>query len=224
MNILIVEDEKELVDFLCSSFEAEGCKVDVAYDGEAGCEKALENEYDIIILDYGLPKKDGKEVCRELRKKGKHVPIIMLSVNTEIETKVELLNIGVDDYVSKPFSFEELMARIKAVLRRPSKIEGELLRLGDLVLDDLRKVVKCKSKEVYFTCKEFSILACLLKNKRQIVSREKIMEYVWDENVDHFSNALECHIVNIRKKIKNGGKKCLIYSVTGRGYRIGSEE
>jgi len=224
MNILIVDDEKELADFLRSSFEGEGFSVDVAYDGVTGLEYAIKNKYDIIILDNILPKKEGKQVCREIRKEGNHVPIIMLSVNSEIDTKVELLNMGADDYISKPFSFEELLARIRAVTRRPEKIESKLYRLGDLVLDDTNKTVKCKSKNVYLTCKEFSILACLLKNKRSIISREKIMEYVWDENVDHFSNALESHIVNIRKKIKCGGKKCHIQSVTGRGYRIGVEE
>ena len=224
MKILIIEDEIELSDFLRDSFVDEGFSVDVANDGMAGFELALENEYDVIILDNVLPKKEGKQVCRDLRAAGKHLPIIMLSVKSEIETKVDMLNIGMDDYLTKPFSFEELMARIRAVLRRPKKIEGEILQVGDLTLDLMSQKVKCRDKEVHLTCKEFSILACLMKNKGNVISRNEIMAYAWDENFDHFSNSLESHIVNIRKKIKNCCKKSNIETIVNRGYRIGNEE
>lgn len=220
MNILIVEDEKELADFLQTSFELEGFTADVAYDGDDGYKKALENKYCAIILDNIMPKKEGKQVCRELRSAGVHTPIIMLSVNSEIETKVDLLNIGADDYLTKPFSFEELKARVVALCRRPTEIKGELLQVGDLSLDLLNQKVLRKDKELYLTCKEFSILACLMKNKGKVISKNDIMDFVWDENADHFSNTLEAHITNIRKKISNGSRKNLIHTIVGRGYRM----
>ncbi|MDO8260295.1 MAG: response regulator transcription factor [Candidatus Magasanikbacteria bacterium] len=223
MKILIVDDEKELAEFLQTSFALEGYEVDVAFDGEDGFEKALNNEYCAIILDNVLPKKEGKQVCRELRNAGVHTPILMLSVKSEIETKVEMLDIGVDDYLTKPFSFEELAARVKALCRRPLEIKGEIYKVGALSLDPVKKKVIHKTKEVSLTGKEFSILACLMKNKGKIISKNEIMEFVWDENTDHFSNTLEAHIANIRKKISNGNQKDYIHTVVGRGYRMDTE-
>lgn len=224
MEILIVEDEKELVDFLKMGFEQEGFKVDIALDGEKGHDLAFKNNYDVIILDNVLPKKEGRDVCRELRKEGCASPILMLSVKSEIEIKVDLLNIGADDYMTKPFSFEELLARVKALARRPARLEGEILQIGDLTLDLVNKTAKCKGKDIALTRKEFSILACLVKNKGKTLNRNEIMRHVWDEYVDPFSNTLEAHIVQIRKKISGVGKRGNIQTVTGIGYRIGQEE
>lgn len=224
LNILIVEDEKELSEFIKASFEADGHCVDVADDGELACDFAQKNKYDVIILDNVLPKKEGKQVCREIRSQGNHVPIIMLSVQSEIERKVDLLNNGADDYISKPFYFEELMARVKAVTRRSNKIIDEILQIGDLKLNVINKEVSFKNKTLNLTRKEFSILMCLMKNKREIVTRNNIMKYVWDENVDPFSNTLEAHIVQIRKKISKCGKKIYIHTITGVGYKISEEE
>ncbi len=224
MNVLVVEDEEELSEFLKSSFEQAGFNVDTSLDGEEGFVLALKNDYDVIILDNVLPGKEGKEICQELRENNCCTPIIILSVKSELETKVELLNIGADDYVTKPFSLDELLARINALLRRPQNIEGEFLELGDLSLNLVNKTVKCKGKDIPFTRKEFSILACLVKNRGTVLNREQIMRYVWDEYVDPFSNTLEAHIVKIRKKISALGKKANIQTVNGIGYRIGQED
>jgi DNA-binding response OmpR family regulator len=193
-------------------------------DGEEGFALALKNNYDVIILDNVLPGKEGKEICQELREKACCSPILILSVKSELETKVDLLNIGADDYMTKPFSLDELLARVKVLARRPKHIEGEILQLGDLVLNLVNKTVKCKGKDVSLTRKEFSILACLVKNRGKALNREQIMRYVWDEYVDPFSNTLEAHIVQIRKKIGALGKKANIQTVNGIGYRIGQED
>ncbi len=221
MRILIIEDEKEIINFLKPSLEAENFIVDAVEDGEAGSFVARTNDYDLIILDIGLPKKEGYQVCQEIREDGKKMPIIMLSVKSEVRTKVELLSIGADDYLTKPFSFEELLARIKALLRRPQKIEEAVLQLNDLSLDIASQIVQCGEKEIYLTRKEFALLEYLMKNQGKVLSRGMIMEHVWDMNADPFSNTIETHILNLRRKIERRNAKRLIHTVPGRGYKIG---
>lgn len=221
MRILVIEDDKEIIKFLKPALQAESFIVDVAEDGETGSYVARTNDYDLIILDNVLPKKDGKCVCQEIRNKGKNMPIIMLSVKSEIGTKVELLDIGADDYLTKPFSFKELLARIKALLRRPEKIESDILEIDDLVLDENRQVVVRNKKEIYLTRKEFALLEYLMKNQGRVLSRGMIMEHVWDMNVDPFSNTVETHILNLRRKIEHRNAKPLIQTISGRGYKIG---
>lgn len=221
MRLLIVEDNKDIIDFLKPSLKAEGFIVDVAQDGEAGSYMARTNEYDLVILDNVMPKKDGYEVCREIRKDGKYMPIILLSVKAEVEDKVKLLNAGADDYIAKPFSFEELLARIKALMRRPRKIENNILRVEDLILDTGSHTVKCGQKEIKLTFKEFVLLEYLMKNQGKVLSRSVIIEHVWDANTDLFSNTIETHIFNLRKKIRQGNKKEFIHTVPGMGYKIG---
>lgn len=220
MKILLVEDEPDIVHFLKPALEAECFVVDVATDGNSGLRLAKVNDYDIIILDNMLPERNGIDVCRDIREAGKSVPIIMLSVIANSQTKVELLNAGADDYITKPFSFEELLARIHALLRRPKKVEDEILSIDDLTLDIRRKKVIRKNKEIYLTRKEFMLLEYLLRNKGIVLSRGMIMEHVWDMNADPFSNTIESHILSLRKKIKAHGGKKLIFTVPGRGYRI----
>lgn len=185
---------------------------------------ALINEYSMIILDNILPKRGGLEVCQEIRKRNKVVPIIMLSVKSEISAKVDLLNAGADDYMTKPFSFEELLARIKAILRRPAQIQGEILKVGDLTLDAQRHEVFKSGKKVNLTRKEFAMLAYLMKNQGMAVSMGKILDNIWDMNINPFSNTVEMHILNLRRKIETSKNKRIIYTVSGVGYKLMMEE
>lgn len=220
MKILIVDDDKQISSFLKEALQEECFEVDVASDGERGSFLGRTNEYDLIILDYALPKKDGRSVCQELRSDGQNMPILMLSVQSSPMTKAELLNTGADDYLSKPFSYEELLARVKALLRRSHEIRSEILTAGDLVLDCQSQTVKRGGDEIELTQKEYMLLEYLMKNKNSVISRAKILEHVWDMNADMFSNTIEAHISNLRKKIDPSGKENLIRSVSGRGYKI----
>lgn len=220
MHILVVEDEREISDFLRVSMEAECFAVDTAFDGETGSYLARTNNYDLIILDNILPKKEGRLACREIREAGKMTPIIMLSVKSETVTKVDLLNAGADDYMTKPFSLDELLARMRALLRRPKEVENEVLSIEDLTVDAKKHTVRRANKEIYLTRKEFVLLTYLLKNAGSAMSRGMIMEHVWDMNIDPFSNTIESHILSLRKKIDAKSKKKLIKTVPGIGYKI----
>ncbi|MBI2037560.1 MAG: response regulator transcription factor [Candidatus Magasanikbacteria bacterium] len=221
MTILIIEDEKDIIKFLKPGLEAECFAVDVAEDGEKGLLCALSKEYDVIILDNNLPKKSGQEVCEELRANKKTTPIIMLSVLSDVDKKVELLNTGADDYLTKPFSFQELLARIRSLLRRPKKIEDEILRIDDLELDSRRNTVKRGGEEISLTRKQFMLLEYLMRNAGMVLTRGMIMEHVWEMDADPFSNTIETHILSLRKKIKNANKpREFIQTVPGRGYKL----
>lgn len=220
MKILLVEDEQQIIDFLRPSLEAECYVVDIAQDGETGSFLARTNDYSLIILDYILPKKDGREICRQIRQEGKKTPIIMLTVKSEIADKVELLEIGADDYITKPFSFSELLARMKAVCRRPAAIEENVLTVDNLSLIAEKHEVTRGKKEIYLTKKEFSLLEFLMKNVGRVMTRAAIMEHVWDMNADPFSNTIESHMLNLRKKIDLPGEKKLFYTIPNRGYKI----
>jgi len=222
MRVLVVEDDKHIRDFLKTSLTAEAFAVDTADDGEEGSRLARTNDYDLIVLDNMLPKKNGLEVCKEVRADGKAVPILMLSVMSGSETKVELLNAGADDYLIKPFKLEELLARIRALLRRPGQIEGELLQVDGIVLDSKKQTVTREGREVYLTRKEFALLQYLMKNKGTVLSRGMILEHVWDMNADPFSNTIESHIRSLRRKLILGeeSSKEFIQTVPGRGYKI----
>src|SRR3989339_1829193 len=220
MRILIVEDEVEILNFLKKSLENECYVVDAAKDGEKGSYLARTNHYDLIILDNIMPKKTGLEVCEDIRKDGKNTPILILSVKSEITTKVDLFNAGADDYLTKPFSVDELLARIKALLRRPKQIESEVLQTNDLILDVSKHEVTRGGQEINLTRKEFMLLKYMMKNQGTVLSRSMIMEHVWDMSVDPFSNTIESHIVSLRKKVDLPGKKKLIRTVAGRGYKI----
>jgi DNA-binding response OmpR family regulator len=220
MRILLVEDEKDIIKFLKLSLESECFVVDVAEDGEKGSYLARTNDYDLIILDNILPKKQGLEVCKEIREEGKNSLILMLSVKSDVATKVDLLNAGADDYLTKPFSLEELLARMRALVRRPKQIESEILQIDNLILDTKRHLVKRKDKEIYLTRKSFMLLEYLMRNQGLVLSRGMIMEHVWDMNADPFSNTIESHILSLRKKIDFGKNKKLIHTVPGRGYKI----
>ncbi len=224
MRILVIEDEAEIRDFLKSSLEEECFAVDAAENGEEGEYLALTNNYDLIILDYILPGKNGFEICKTIRESGKQkvkqTPIMMLSVKTDVDQKVKLLMVGADDYLTKPFSFKELLARIRTILRRPPEIKEEELSIDNLRLDTQKQAVTRGEKRVYLTRKEFILLEYFLRNKGRVLSRGMIMEHVWNSDGDLFSNTIEAHVLNLRKKIDVGFRKKLIHSVPGRGYKI----
>lgn len=219
MKILLIEDERTISEPLKTNLESEGFTIDVANDGEQGSFLARTNDYNLILLDYILPKKNGREVCEEIRKDGVKAPVIMLTVKSEVENIVDLLNLGADDYLAKPFSFTELLARINAILRRPNELQGDILKLDNLVIDTKKQTVKRGEREVYLTRKEFQLLEHLVRNKGNVLTRGIIMENVWDMNADPFSNTIESHILNIRKKVDLNEKTKLIYTVPGRGYK-----
>lgn len=219
MRILVIEDDTEIRLALTANLRAASYAVDATHCGEKGSYLARANEYDLILLDFMLPKKDGYRVCRDVRESQKNTPIIMLSVRGTTDDKIDMLNSGVDDYLSKPFSFEELHARIKAILRRPPEVRNPIIIAGDLTIDADKQSVLRGSKEIYLTRKEFSLLEYLARNKGRVVSRGQIMEHVWDLNSDPFSNTIEAHVLNLRKKLGIRKQK-IIHTVPGRGYKF----
>lgn len=219
MKILIIEDDSSIRNVLRMSLEAECFVVDEAEDGDYGSYLARTNDYDIIILDNVLPKKMGKQVCKDIREAGKTMPVLLLSMRSDVLEKIDLLDSGADDYMTKPFSFVELLARIRALTRRPSRLEENILTIRDIVLNKNRHEVEKRGKEINLTKKEFSLLELLIQNKERVVSRGQILEHVWDISADPFSNTIEAHILNLRKKLEDNGRD-LIRNVPGRGYKI----
>lgn len=218
MKILIIEDDPEIRQLLRSNLKAANFTVEAASDGERGSFLARVNKYRLIILDYNLPKMDGLAVCREIRNEDKETPIIMLSVRSEIKDKLDLFQAGVDDYLSKPFSFSELLARIQAVLRRPKSQKEEILKIKNIELNLNTGSVKNNGQEIYLGNKEFALLNYLLEHPGQILSREMIREEVWGDNCDPFSNTIETHILKLRRKLGKDSK--LIATIPGRGYLL----
>ena len=220
MKILVIDDDKELAESLKMVLEEHCFVVDTATDKNSGIFLAKTNEYDLLLLDLVLPEGNGLEICETIRKYGKNMPILVMSVRSEIPSKVALFNAGADDYVTKPFSFEELLARLKALMRRPQLMENELLNIKDLTLDVNKHIITRGKNEVYLTKKEFMLLKYLMQNQGIVLSRGMIMEHVWDSALDPFSNTIETHILTLRKKINSYGKEKLIKTIPGRGYKI----
>lgn len=223
MRALVVDDEVELRETLAENLRDECFAVDTASDGTEGSYMARTNDYDIILLDNMLPEKSGTTICMEVRRTGRTVPILMLSVLSDSWQKVTLLNAGADDYLSKPYSFDELMARIRALLRRPSNLVGDVLTVDDLTLDVKQQSVKRAERGVYLTRKEFTLLAYMMRHQGTVLSRGMIMEHVWDMVSDPFSNTIESHIRGLRKKVERPGLRKLIHTVPGRGYKLDLE-
>ena len=216
---MLIEDNMSIRNVLRLGLEGEGFAIDEAEDGEKGSYLARTNLYDLILLDNVLPKKMARQVCTEIREQNIHTPILLLSAKADTLSKVELLNSGADDYLTKPFSFEELKARIKTLLRRPHKIEDTVIKVDNLILNKNTHEVTRGNKRINTTRKEFSILELLMSNLGKIVTRSEMIEHVWDINADPCSNTLEAHVLNVRKKIGDS-KKQLIRNIPGRGYKM----
>jgi len=224
MKILLVEDEKKMASFIERGLKEEGFVVDAAYDGEKGADYAFSNDYDLLILDVMLPKLSGIEICRQLREKGKTVPVLMLTARDTVEDKVQGLDAGADDYLTKPFAFDELLARIRALQRRPRTLEKETsLTAGSIKIDLLGRHVWVDAQEISLSQKEFLLLEYLVRKKGEVVSRAQIAEQVWDLHFDPMSNTIDVFINFLRKKIDAGREKSLIETVRGAGYRLAVE-
>ncbi len=220
MKILIIDDEKDIRQFLKEGLEAQMFTVDTAADGERGAFLGRTGEYDLIILDYVLPKLSGPEVLQEIRKEKRHVPVIMLTVRAELGDKQELFDLGVDDYLTKPFLFEELLLHVQALLRRPAKLEKELFKIDNLTLNLSSKIVRRDGRELYLTRREFALLEYLMRNRDKILSRNQLLDHVWDVNADPFSNSIEAHIASLRRKLNFNGNRNLIHTFASRGYKL----
>ncbi len=220
MKMLIIEDDPDIREFVKIGFEAEGYAVDTASDGQQGSFMARTNAYGIIVLDYSLPSKNGFEICDEIRGTGSSVPIVFLSVIGDTKKKIEAFNKGADDYITKPFHFDELRARVKALLRRPQTIENPVIKVGEMTIDTEKRIAYRDGIAIQLTKKEYGLLEYLMRNPDIALSRSMIMEHVWNAESDPFSNTIEAHVLNLRKKIGGPGKKDIIISVPGRGYMI----
>ena len=221
MRVLVVEDDKKLAAFLLKGLREEQYAVDWCADGARAVEEAEGAPYDVLILDVLLPGKDGFRICRELREKGFLTPILMLTARDAVEDRVSGLAQGADDYLIKPFSFAELLARIRALLRRQQDYSrGPILTVGNLRLDPLRREVVRGTKKVELTGKEYALLEYLLRNKGRIVTQSMIIDHVWDMNYDGMSNIVNVYINHLRKKVDDDPSRSLIQTIRGRGYRI----
>lgn len=222
MRILVVEDEHRIANNIKKGLEQERYAVDVAYDGTSGFDLASTEDYDIIILDLMLPGMDGLAVCRELRKQGIHTPILILTAKGQTADKVTGLDAGADDYLTKPFSFTELLARIRAITRRPKNALDSILKVGGLELDTLEFTVKRDGNAITLSNKEFTLLEYLMRNPGKILTKNQIINHVWDYDADILPNTVEVYIRNLRSKIDLpfGDKAPLIRTVRGFGYKI----
>ncbi len=219
MKILIVEDNQKLAGYIKKALEQKSYTVDCVYDGENGENRAEFNEYDLIILDWMLPKKDGITVCNNLRNKNINVPIIILTAKDELDDKIMGLDNGADDYLVKPFELEELLARIRALLRRPKEKVGEILMVKDILVDNAKHIITKNNIEISLTLKEYAILEYLIQNKGQVITRDQILEHCWDFSFDSFSNIVDGFIKQLRKKLNDKDEK-YIKTIRGIGYKF----
>ena len=220
MKILVIEDEGKVASFLKKGLEQSGYEVEIAEDGEEGQAKFNAAEFDLVLLDLMLPKISGWELIPILRKQKPSVPLIALTARAAVEDRVEGLNLGCDDYLAKPFSFAELLARVQAQLRRGTMLGTTELRAADLILDPLKRKVTRGGKTIELSNKEFSLLEYLLRNKDQIVTRNMIVENVWDASFDNFTNVVDVYINYLRNKVDRGYEPRLIQTVRGVGYSL----
>ncbi len=220
MKVLVIEDEDKVARFIKQGLEEESYEVELAHDGNEASRMLKENDYDIIILDLMLPGKDGYEVLKEYRRRGGNAPVLILTAKDSVDDVVRGFNLGADDYLKKPFSFLELLARIRALLRRARPEPQEVLKAADLELYPLERRVVRGGKEIELTAREFSILELLLRNKGRVLTRSVISEAIWGEKFDISSNVIDVHITYLRKKVDKGFDKKLIKTIRGVGYMI----
>jgi len=221
MRLLLIEDDRKAARLLAKGLQEEGFVVDVAPTGEDGEEKAAVNEYDLIVLDWLLPGKDGLAVCRALRADATSTPILMLTARDSVADRVSGLSTGADDYLTKPFAFAELLARIRALLRRSRVAQPAVLRVADLTLDPATRRVTRGDGPVILTPREYAILEALMRNAGEVVSRTRLTERVWDDASEVLDNLLDVHVSHLRNKIDHGASVPLIHTIRGVGYRLG---
>lgn len=223
MKILVVEDERRIAQVLKEGLEQDGYAVDVAYDGEDGYSSASTEEYDVIVSDVMMPVMDGYEMCQKLRLEGIKTPILMLTAKSQDKDIVKGLDTGADDYLAKPFSLSVLLARVRALLRRPQNSLGEVLQYADLSLNPAEKTTERNGKKIQLSTKEFAILEYFMRNPERILSKNSIMSHVWDFDADILPNNVESFIKLLRNKIDRPFKKQLIQTVHGFGYKLSEE-
>jgi heavy metal response regulator len=222
MRILLVEDEEKVSGFVARGLMAERFAVDVIGDGQAGLELATTYSYDLVILDLMLPKMDGTQVLRRLRSQNVNVPVLILTARDAVSDKVGNFDVGADDYLTKPFAFAELLARVKALLRRGPVSRSSVVRVGDLELDRLSQQVKRAGKRIDLTSKEYSLLEYLMSNAGRVLSRTMIIEHVWDQSFDGITNIVDVYVRHLRSKVDDPFDHKLIHTVRGVGYSIGN--
>jgi DNA-binding response OmpR family regulator len=220
MRILVVEDERKVASFIKHGLEEERYIVETAADGVSGLEIAMNNTFDAIVLDVMLPGMDGFTILKELRNVGIATPVVMLTARGGLEDKVTGLDLGADDYIPKPFHFEELAARLRSILRRSSPDKSTKLRCGDLILDTVSHLAYRFGDEIELTTKEYALLEYLIKNKNKILSRSNITQHVWKHNFDPESNIIDVYVKRLRAKIDRDDSRPLIQSIRGVGYRM----
>jgi two-component system copper resistance phosphate regulon response regulator CusR len=223
VRILLVEDETRVAGFIAKGLREQAYAVDIAGDGEQALYQAAVNQYDVVILDVMLPVKDGHAVCRELRASGFRTPILMLTARGAVDDRVEGLDSGADDYLAKPFDFKELLARLRALLRRPAGLRPQLARVADLTLNTASHAVTRAGKPVNLTAKEYALIEFLVLNRDRVVGREQIGQHVWDENFDPLSNVIDVYIKRLRAKLDTGIGRRLIHTRRGEGYILSAD-
>jgi len=220
VRILLVEDEPRVAGFIAKGLREQTYAVDIAGNGEEALYQASVNEYDLVVLDVLLPIKDGHTVCRELRGSGFRAPILMLTARDSIDDRVSGLDSGADDYLTKPFDFKELLARLRALARRPAAVRPAVIRVGDLSLDTASHQAKRAGRPFSLTAKEYALLEYLMLNEGRVVGREQIAQHVWDESFDPFSNVIDVYIRRLRAKLDAAGETPLIHTRRGEGYLL----
>jgi len=220
MRLLLVEDNKKLSSYIKKGLENNSYSVDCAFDGEDGIKQIIYGEYDLIVLDILLPKKDGISVCREMREKNINTPVLMLTAKVETEDKILGLDSGSDDYLAKPFDFNELLARIRALLRRPKEKKEEVINAKDISIDGSKHIAMKAGIVLELTLKEYSVLEFFMRNKDMVISREQLLDHCWDLSFESFSNIVDVYVKRLRKKISPDDYEEYIQTIRGIGYKF----
>ena len=224
MRVLLVEDERDAALMLAKGLREHSFAVDIAEDGPSALEKIHENTYDLVLLDLMLPGMDGLDVCRQIRREGAVLPVLMLTARDAVSARISGLDSGADDYVCKPFDFQELLARIRALLRRGPALEDPIIRVDGLNIDTRDHTARRGDRVIELTAKEYALLEYLARRRGEVVGRAEISEHVWDETYDPFSNLIEVYVQRLRRKIDQPGELPLIRTRRGEGYILGGED
>lgn len=221
MRILVVEDEHKIANAIKKGLEQEHYAVDVEYDGDSGLGAALNETYDVMIIDRMLPGAvEGMEICRQVRQANNHTPILLLTAKDQIRDRVEGLNAGADDYLVKPFSFEELLARVRALMRRPAEAQANIIKVADLTLDTINYDVQRGGKKIELSAKEFALLEYMMRNAGRVLSKDNIISHVWDFDADILPNTVEVYMGYLRAKVDKPFDKPLLHTNRGFGYSL----